>query len=339
MTPSPSVGVDQRRERADRAVARRSRVAPRRKRRRARSTVSRPISTSASMTRARRVDDRHAGAHVRARGCARCASARTCGEVDAVVDAERERRVGDGWAATVLPGGAQQRAARRAGRARPGRCRSSSVLERVEQGAAVEGVDAGVDLADRELLLGVASPGALVSTTRSTSPSASRIDAAVAASGPRAPSSPSSRPRRSPRGPSTSALIASAVISGTSPLMTTHGRAGVDVLARGGDRVARAPRAPAWTPSSTPSGRCASSRRFGSSTTTTVPAPASRAAAIGHAISGRPQSGCSTFGSAERIRVPSPAARMTTVGAGTPRIVVSGRRADVRRSLGSGVTG
>ena len=54
-----------------------------------------------------------------------------------------------------------------------------------------------------------------------------------------------------------------------------------------------------------------------SSTTIPSRAPASRAAAIGHAISGRPHSGCRTFGREERIRVPSPAARMTTVGAGT----------------------
>ena len=78
-----------------------------------------------------------------------------------------------------------------------------------------------------------------------------------------------------------------------------------------------------WTATTTPSGSRSSSRRFGLSTTTTFPAPASSAAATGHRISGRPQSGCRTFGSAERMRVPSPAAMMTTVGADTARIVVS----------------
>ena len=78
-----------------------------------------------------------------------------------------------------------------------------------------------------------------------------------------------------------------------------------------------------WIATTTPSGSRSSSRRFGLSTTTTFPAPASCAAATGHRISGRPQSGCRTFGSAERIRVPSPAAMMTTVGADTVRIVVS----------------
>ena len=72
-----------------------------------------------------------------------------------------------------------------------------------------------------------------------------------------------------------------------------------------------------WIATSTPSGSWSSSRRFGLSTTTTFPAPASRAAGTGHRISGRPQSGCRTLGSAERMRVPSPAAMMTTVGAGT----------------------
>ena len=79
-----------------------------------------------------------------------------------------------------------------------------------------------------------------------------------------------------------------------------------------------------WIAISTFSGSRSSSRRLGLSTTTTFPAPASSAAATGHRISGRPQSGWRTLGSLERMRVPSPAAMMTTVGAGTARIVVSG---------------
>ena len=72
-----------------------------------------------------------------------------------------------------------------------------------------------------------------------------------------------------------------------------------------------------WIATSTSSGSASASARFGPSTTTIRPAPASRAAAIGHSIIVRPHSGCSTFGTAERIRVPSPAARIRTVGAVT----------------------
>jgi hypothetical protein len=46
----------------------------------------------------------------------------------------------------------------------------------------------------------------------------------------------------------------------------------------------------------------------------TRPAPAARAAMIGQATSGRPQTGCSIFGVEERIRVPSPAAMTRTKG-------------------------
>src|SRR4051812_7180893 len=123
---------------------------------------------------------------------------------------------------------------------------------------------------------------------------------------------------------SMSALIASGVISGTSPLMTTT----VDSGSMFRLAAATAPPVPlgsGWTATSTPSGSQSSSRRLGVSTTTTLPAPASCAAVTGQRISGRPQSGCRTLGSAERMRVPSPAAMMTTVGADTARIVVSGR--------------
>jgi hypothetical protein len=46
----------------------------------------------------------------------------------------------------------------------------------------------------------------------------------------------------------------------------------------------------------------------------TRPAPASRAARIGQATRGLPQTGCSIFGRLERMRVPSPAAMTRTSG-------------------------
>jgi hypothetical protein len=45
-----------------------------------------------------------------------------------------------------------------------------------------------------------------------------------------------------------------------------------------------------------------------------LPAPASRAARIGQATIGRPQTGWSIFGKDERMRVPSPAAMTKTRG-------------------------
>ena len=139
----------------------------------------------------------------------------------------------------------------------------------------------------------------------------------------------------------TRASSAAAVISGTSPLMITT------VASSSMCSVAAATASPvpfgcSWMARCTPSGSRSSSRRLGLSTTTTFPAPASRAAVTGQRISGRPQSGCRTLGSAERMRVPSPAAMMTTVGADTARIVVSDLRAAVRSGrssdlLGSGV--
>ena len=62
----------------------------------------------------------------------------------------------------------------------------------------------------------------------------------------------------------------------------------------------------------TPSGRPAEMSRPGETIAATSPAPASRAARIGHATRGRPQTAWSIFGVEERIRVPSPAA-MTRV--------------------------
>ena len=113
----------------------------------------------------------------------------------------------------------------------------------------------------------------------------------------------------------TAAAIASPVISGMSPLMTTTGASG-SMLAAAAATASPVPRGSCWIAVSTPSGRWSASSRFGLSTTITRSAPASRAAISGHWIIGRPQIGCRTLGSAERILVPSPAARRTTVGAG-----------------------
>ena len=68
--------------------------------------------------------------------------------------------------------------------------------------------------------------------------------------------------------------------------------------------------------------------RPGETIAATRPAPASRAARIGQATIGRPQTGCSIFGVEERIRVPWPAAMTRTRGAATARQVIGegGRR-------------
>ena len=113
----------------------------------------------------------------------------------------------------------------------------------------------------------------------------------------------------------TSPAIASPVISGMSPLMISTGALG-SITPAAAATASPVPRGCSWIATSTSSGRCSASRRFGLSTTTTRSAPAARAASSGQRIIGRPQIGCRTLGSAERIRVPSPAARMTTVGAG-----------------------
>ncbi len=111
---------------------------------------------------------------------------------------------------------------------------------------------------------------------------------------------------------STSARIASAVMSGTSPLSTSTGTpAGSSPQA-----AATAPPVPSWTGCTTwatPSGSCAARLPSGEPTTTIVAAPASRAAWIGQWTMGRPQIGCRTFGTLDRIRVPWPAAMMTTL--------------------------
>ena len=165
----------------------------------------------------------------------------------------------------------------------------------------------------------VASPGAFVSTTRSTVPSGARITrpypegssstaVAIVAAAPCC-SCAATRLRR-----------VSAVISGTSPARIHNRRVRIDVLGGGPHRVGGATSLgldrQTWTvpvkhrPQRRARGcqpRRPSRRRPGS------------AAATGHAIIGSPHSGCSSFGVAERIRAPCPAARITTTGAVTTR--------------------
>ena len=91
-----------------------------------------------------------------------------------------------------------------------------------------------------------------------------------------------------------------------------------DHLERGAQRAAGAVGLAAGPRSRCPSGRPGERSRSGETITQTRPAPASRAARIGQATIGRPQTSCRTLGSDERIRVPSPAAMIKAVGALTP---------------------
>ena len=196
--------------------------------------------------------------------------------------------------------------------------------QRVEQARAVERVDPGVDLADRELLgrrVALAALG-LDDAARRCPP----CRGARARTGPgrRAPSWPSCPRRRSPRGPSTSCVDR---LGGDQRHVAGEdhdGRLGVDVLAGRGDRAAGAVRLAPGRRARRPRADGPPAAASGCRRRRPCPAPASSAAATGHRISGRPHSGCRTLGSLERMRVPSPAARMTTVGADTARIVVSG---------------
>ena len=101
--------------------------------------------------RARRLDDRHTGEHVAFVDAPLRLLAHGC-EPGAVVDPEQHRGILDAQRGDVLLARPQQRdhvgqveLALRVGGADLG--------ERVEQRAGVEGVDAGVDLVDRELML------------------------------------------------------------------------------------------------------------------------------------------------------------------------------------------
>ena len=95
-------------------------------------------------------------------------------ELDAVVDAERERVIGDEVARrSSCP--ASRSFGQHVGQVELAlRVVGVDLRERVEQRGAVERVDAGVDLADRELLGRRVALPALASTTRSTLPSPSR---------------------------------------------------------------------------------------------------------------------------------------------------------------------
>ena len=164
------------------------------------------------------VDDRHAAAHVLLEDAA-LGDLLGVGEVDAVVDAVREVGVADGV-----------RRDRPAGVAHGGQHVGQVELalgvvgverrQRGDQRAAVERVDAGVDLADLELLGGRVA-GRLGLGHAQDRAVAVADDAAVGARARRAPSSPSSPRRRAASCASTRASIASAVSSATSPLMTT----------------------------------------------------------------------------------------------------------------------
>ena len=270
----------------------------------------------------------------------RCwASSRTSASCDAVVDAERERRVGDQ---------VRRRSSRRCGStgSTSGRYSSPWALSGVScssassSACAVERVDPGVDLADLELL------------GRRVALAALRLDDLLDVAGRRrGPRGRTARDRRAPSWPScaaapltscalTSASIASARDQRHVAREDHDGRVGVDV-----GRRRPAPRRPSrWAPAgSRPRRPRAADPRAGASGCR--PRRPSRRrpprrGRTGHRISGRPQSGCRTLGSAERMRVPSPAAMITTVGADTVRIVVSRlRRPPVvaRDLLGSGV--
>ena len=181
--------------------------------------------------------------------------------------------------------------------------------------------DARVDLANlllgrrRVALLPLSRPRARPHRRRRVPPSRSRVGSSriVVAIVAAAPLS---------RWASTSAAIASALSSGTSPAEHQHRRRRTRRDFRPAPSCAiaaiTAPPVPfgrCCTASSTPSGSTASSARAGESTTTTLPAPAASAARTGHSTIGMPHSSCSTFGVRERMRVPWPAARIRTVGA------------------------
>ena len=230
-------------------------------------------------------------------------------EVGAVVDAERLDRVVDDVGRDRVALVAEQR--QHVGEVVLAlRVVVLEALERLRERAGVEAEDPGVDLLDGELLGGRVAGRLRLHDALDVAVGVA-YDAAVAASGRRAASSPSwPRPargcalRRARRSPP-------AVISGTSPARMTTGTSGCRWPAAA-FTASPVPFGSSWIATSTPGGRWSASARFGPSTTTIRLAPAARAAAIGHAISGRPHRGCSTFGVAERIRVPSPAARITT---------------------------
>ncbi len=101
----------------------------------------------------------------------------------------------------------------------------------------------------------------------------------------------------------TMAAISSAETSGTSPESTST----VSDSSISGSAARTAPPVPSasgWWIDSTCSGSAPEMSRSGEVITAILPAPASRAARIGHDTSARPQTGWRTFGIADRIRVP-----------------------------------
>ena len=106
--------------------------------------------------------------------------------------------------------------------------------------------------------------------------------------------------------------------------------------AAGAARIAPpVPSGSGWTTVSVPSGRPAEMSCCGETIAATRPAPASRAARIGQATIGRPQTGCSIFGS-ERAHAGALAGRHDQDQRRThPGIVVrTGRARAALRSLG-----
>ena len=112
--------------------------------------------------------------------------------------------------------------------------------------------------------------------------------------------------------------MSSAEISGWSPERTST--VSLSSTREAAARIAPpVPSASGCTTVSTPSGSPAEMSSPGETIAATRPAPASRAARIGQATIGRPQTGCSIFGRLERMRVPSPAAMTRTRGELTAR--------------------
>ena len=230
--------------------------------------VSWPIVTSASMQRRRRVDDRDAVAGVARRGCCCWASARTSARSTRSLTPSVSVASVTRWAWTVLPDSMQLR--QHVGQVQLAlRVVAVDLGQRGEQAAAVERVDAGVDLADRELLGRSRRPRPWPPRpvrrcrcgrgrrARTGAGSSSSIVAIVAA----APLSSCA---------STRSAIASAVISGTSPESTTT-VAPASMCEPAAATASPVPFGSSWTATTTPSGRRSSSRRFGLSTTTTLP--------------------------------------------------------------------
>ena len=209
---------------------------------------------------------------------------------------------------------AQAPGRRRGGSTRPGRCRWRGRRARAASGRRVEGVGAGVDLADRQLLgVGVAGGFGLDDpldlARRGRGPRARRRR------GPRARSSASSRRRRRRRGPRAGRRSPRRESSGYVAGEDEHRLAVLRSAAAPRGRRRRSRRARAGRPISTPSGSPAEMSLLGrDDCRRRARRPASRAARIGQATIGRPQTGCSIFGSEERMRVPSPAAMTRTRG-------------------------